>query len=88
MLFRNFDIDPDQVTIDDQVLFRPSYISVMQWVDYWSSEPVSQDDVDAEVEQAVKDATDDLEQKIADLESELDDAKERIRDMEYERWEQ
>lgn len=36
MLFKNFDVDYDKVTIDSNVINRPSYISPMQWSEFWA----------------------------------------------------
>ncbi len=36
MLFKSFDVDYDKVTIDSNVINRPSYISPMQWSEFWA----------------------------------------------------
>lgn len=35
MTFKNFDIDYDEVTIDENVISRPAYLSSGQWLDFW-----------------------------------------------------
>jgi len=35
MLFKRFDVSHTHVLIDEDVIPRPAYISVFQWVEFW-----------------------------------------------------
>jgi hypothetical protein len=34
-MFHEFHVDSDKVTFDHQTLFRPAYINVTTWTDFW-----------------------------------------------------
>jgi chromosome segregation ATPase len=100
MLFRNLDVTPNTVQIDEDVVERPSYVSVGQWTEFWENAK-DEHSYDAGYEEglaeskreldelesekeALEDEIADLQKKVNDLEAELNDTLNRF-DKEYDR---
>ena len=88
MLFKNFDIDGDFVLIDDQKVFRPSYISVSSWYDFWDFAPEANDSenirsiIDQEVDSIVRsnemEHEEELEKQARDITNSFDSNVEQL----------
>lgn len=70
MPFRIFHCDPNSLTLDNQIIYRPDYVSVMQWLALWEgfSQDTYQDGYDAGVEENSH-----LEYSEADLDEAYDE---------------
>lgn len=69
-MFRQFDIDYFQVTIDDSVIERPKYMSPKEWLEFW--EQFDGETVEFKVSQAYDEG---FKQAENEHESELEDLK-------------
>lgn len=59
MTFIRFDIDHDKITLDDQIIPRPSYLSPSQWLAFWSYS--SSEEMQQKIDQAYKDGSEESE---------------------------
>lgn len=70
MTFIRFDIDYDKITLDDQIINRPPYLSASQWLSFWSYS--SSEEMQAKIDQAYKDGSEENE-------------KEHLKELEYQK---
>lgn len=80
MLFKQFDINANDVIIDGVALERPSYLSAGQWIAFWEACERCQDGEDWQEgfeagQEDAKESIHDLEEEVSRLEGELIDAK-------------
>ena len=94
MLFRTLDVTPNTVRIDEDVIERPSYMSVGQWTEFWENakDEHSYDvgyeeglDESKREREDLKDEKEALEEEVYDLEKQLsrleDDLAEKDREI-------
>lgn len=73
MLFKRLDILPNSVQIDDDILERPSYLSVSEWQNFWEAcreGDTWQEGYDTGYRAALANAEEDHKAEIDHLESE------------------
>lgn len=85
--FKTFDINPDGVQLDDQVISRPSYFSPMQWFTFWENVK-GIDALEYELscseqkERDLNDEIDGLEDEISDLEAQIAELEGQVAELE------
>lgn len=91
MLFKRFDVTATHVTIDDDVIPRPAYISAGQWIEFWETArdevgyQSGYEDAEENYKDEIKELTaeiDDLAGQISALQREASDADAHAQDME------
>lgn len=92
-LFKTFDVNIDSVQLDDQLIKRPDYVSIMQWTEFWGEgfepqetsyyvEQLESEIADLEKQnQAFSDEIDALEDEISGLEAEVKSLSELVTDL-------
>lgn len=72
-MFKIFHIDVDSVTIDDNVIRKPSYLSYSEWSSFWEStrETVMEDQWDRDNYYSIDEVEEKIEEAVNEREKEL-----------------
>lgn len=88
-MLKQFDIDYDKITVDGQVVKKPSYLSPSQWLSIWnySSSQEYQEDLDKARQEGLEESENEHEKELEDLENQffkqLDRLENRIESIFY-----
>lgn len=62
-MFKQFDVDYNQITIDGDIIKKPRYLSIKQWLDFWDRLDVDQEEIDRQLEASFQDGMEEQEEE-------------------------